>query len=534
MNIKFAFKEKTEEMTTNASSVSLNQQLDDHLQHDPSDIMDIIDQADERRLHRSREGTCRIMSQLGRHGSFWIKPHLDIQMSRELDDLREFIGEFIRKTQYKSYGELKLVPEIWRKCFIRHTKSTQPKNVQNTTKSSYHQNAECHIEWDRGFIEEVNRSKEVCFVRLMDAGRQVEVPYQDIYPHRRLDLNQFAKQHNYPMTQSSFKLNYAAIRCCLFSTLDQTPQMDRLPAASKFFRQVTLGNSMNFKLVKQVYSKNTRMKYWMVTLQTHEYDDVALALMFKCNLHDERLLSTTPDTKIVQSKSADICKMSTANSETMMAELTHSSLKGIAADDSISNRDWIHVETRQVRPPEKRKKKKKRSRSLNRSDREKRNEMSASSSMRRSKSIVAPRRTVDSPAESTRIVSSRSQTSAINQGIVSRIAKILNLPSKNSSTTPPTPAKPAVSNSKSTTNVTESQSAMTQSLLSTTQPLTRSGSDLLHSELLHQHQHQSMINQLHTLPPPNPQITRQASWESGIHNPKQQQQLHSRHSKFMN
>lgn len=125
----------------------------------------------------------------------------------EFEDLSKLIGNFITRTAYKSYDELDIVPEENKKCFAAVSQSNR-------------------VQWYRGYIERVYRNTEQCTVRLMDKGCARDLFYTDIYPHRRLDLNQIAKSHdlNKKFTEYNnhgLKLNYLSIRCCLFQNANK-------------------------------------------------------------------------------------------------------------------------------------------------------------------------------------------------------------------------------------------------------------------------------------------------------------------------
>lgn len=85
---------------------------------DISSILDVIDQSDENRLHVSRSGRCHTNS-VAADGTFWIQPVLaDLQTSRLVDSLSDQIGNFITRTQFKSFGELAMRPNLYSKCFV--------------------------------------------------------------------------------------------------------------------------------------------------------------------------------------------------------------------------------------------------------------------------------------------------------------------------------------------------------------------------------------------------------------------------------
>lgn len=92
-----------------------------HLVDDPTSIQDVLDQRDENRLHAARHGKCLNIYALSYDGIFWIRPQLDQKTQSLVDSLSDQIGSFIKCTQFKSFGELGVVPSIFSKCFVRET-----------------------------------------------------------------------------------------------------------------------------------------------------------------------------------------------------------------------------------------------------------------------------------------------------------------------------------------------------------------------------------------------------------------------------
>lgn len=92
-----------------------------HLVDDPSSIQDVLDQRDENRLHVARHGKCLNVYALSYDGIFWIRPQLDQKTQSLVDSLSDQIGSFIKCTQFKSFGELGVVPSVFSKCFVRET-----------------------------------------------------------------------------------------------------------------------------------------------------------------------------------------------------------------------------------------------------------------------------------------------------------------------------------------------------------------------------------------------------------------------------
>ena len=99
------------------------------------------------------------------------------------------LGEYITKTQWKSYGLINITPNVGRKCFVRVVTS------------------QAHVEWFRGQIEWIvpNVAPRKYIVRILDYGYTVESCINDIYPHRR-----FSSDSNHTNKTKSFdtKLEY--------------------------------------------------------------------------------------------------------------------------------------------------------------------------------------------------------------------------------------------------------------------------------------------------------------------------------------
>ncbi len=186
---------------------------------DDNHNLDLEDQTDERRFYQNRAGTCRVDNKITPSGIFWIRPiTIDQQQDRfDFKKLSNLIGNFITKTQFKSFSELHIVPEANKKCFFRDREN----------------------EWRRGLIESVNQ--EDCRVRDLDFGSFKRVLFDDIYPHRRLS------------TTDEFRIpKYLAIRCALSRDKVRLDGQQR----ALFERAAGIGtgkeNFKTFDLVEQV------------------------------------------------------------------------------------------------------------------------------------------------------------------------------------------------------------------------------------------------------------------------------------------
>lgn len=293
---------------------------DEFKDENPNENLDIEDQIDERRFYKSREGSCYVTTTISPYGVFWIRPVVPHALFREFEELSKFIGEFIRRTNYKSYDELKVEPEVNKKCFVRAY------NLNN------------QLEWCRGFIEKVYNTRETCRVRLMDKGSSRDSSFQDVYPHRRLDLNQIAKTHNLNAKLNDYdihglKLNYLGIRCCLFQNAHL-----KLDNYTKRFTDLVNPKQSRFRLIEQV--RVGRLKCWYTELENNSGHINKIIFDLLPAINQQRLLSNKVCDKanvIRQSKSIDIGSLvNKENSEDS------------SVTTSSTNRNWISVETRQI------------------------------------------------------------------------------------------------------------------------------------------------------------------------------------------
>lgn len=154
---------------------------------DPSAVeenlnLDIENQTSERRYFRGDHGTCFVNYHITPDGIFWIKPNC---RSDDINKLCFFIGQFITKTQWKSFSELHILPDIGKKCFFR----------EGTGKA----------EWARGVIEDV--FEDAALIRNLDTGNGRTYQWENVYPHRRLTNSNSNVPFQIP--------KYLAIRCAI-------------------------------------------------------------------------------------------------------------------------------------------------------------------------------------------------------------------------------------------------------------------------------------------------------------------------------
>jgi hypothetical protein len=143
--------------------------------------LDIEDQTNERRYFRDSHGQCHVNPYITKDGIFWIKPICNHPMKR----LSDTIGDFITKTQWKSYSELHIVPEVGKKCFVKHER-----------------------DWCRGLIEKVH--EDACIIRNLDSGNGKQYSLENVYPHRRLTHSSSSE------TNMNFQIpKYLGIRCAI-------------------------------------------------------------------------------------------------------------------------------------------------------------------------------------------------------------------------------------------------------------------------------------------------------------------------------
>lgn len=90
---------------------------------DLSSILDVLDQRDEHRLYPERSGNCHVCT-IEQSGIFWIRPKRDDTLAQVIKSLSDQIGSFIRRTQFKSFGEMGVRPNIYSKCFFRELINT--------------------------------------------------------------------------------------------------------------------------------------------------------------------------------------------------------------------------------------------------------------------------------------------------------------------------------------------------------------------------------------------------------------------------
>ncbi|CAF0718225.1 unnamed protein product [Brachionus calyciflorus] len=271
--------------------------------------IDVEDQISERRFYKMSSGTCHVTTSVSTQGIFWIRPFIKPSLNEEFEKLSKLIGDFIRRTNYRSFGDLKIEPEIYKKCFV---KCTLKKNSEPG--------------WFRGFIEKTFKDKEMCRVRLMDNGYSRELSYNDIYPHRRLDLNSL---HN-PREKDAFndtdnhglKLNYLGIRCCLF----QNSNYNNLNINRDFFNSLVNYKHIHFNLVEQVYIG--RIKCW--------YTEISC---------DNELINKKIFNMLKDSEQNMIKK---SKSENMVRNIISENEKSSSIPTSNTNREWIRIESNQV------------------------------------------------------------------------------------------------------------------------------------------------------------------------------------------
>jgi len=223
---------------------------------DEKQNLDIDDQTDERRHFKARHGVCRVDSNIDTNGIFWIRPLTQNKSNPNSTShgnfrkLSKFIGDFLTKTQWKSFSELHIVPESNRKCFFRFRN-----------------------EWSRGYIEEVRQDD--CKVRDLDFGNLAIVSYESVYPHRRL-TNTVSPCSNVQKSQEykeSFNIpKYLCIRCCISRDPLKLSRRDL-----SFFESILRNSSKTpyvkvFDLIEQITIG--KQKCWFTALRETEFTKI--------------------------------------------------------------------------------------------------------------------------------------------------------------------------------------------------------------------------------------------------------------------
>ena len=243
------------------------------------------------------------------NGVFWIKPY-SLEAIRKYDDLSNCIGEFITKTNYRSFSaDCGLVPSPNKKCFAKILGKKGPL-------------------FYRGFIESVNTADETCQVRLMDVGRACTVKFFDIYPHRRVDdlLGLHANEHK---DTSFLKCKYLAIRCCLSAQVKSFSHK-----STNLFYNTTFTSPRStfpFELVEQV--RIGSVKCWVAYLYVK--GQPINNRIVNCELHNQ------PKDKFKVIKEHLRVQNSGAQSSSPNPSLSEQA-------SSLSNREWLDIETRQL------------------------------------------------------------------------------------------------------------------------------------------------------------------------------------------
>jgi hypothetical protein len=137
---------------------------------------------------------------------------------RELGRMSDAISNLISNKHYHSYSKLHILPEVNKKCFVQVDENRNNKSYQP-----------CY----RGMIEKVDKKHECCQVRMLDYGFFRNVPFYNMYPHKRLQ-------------DGTAKLHYRAIRCLL------QPDAKFSYEAQTIFRDLVSHRNMTFELVVQM------------------------------------------------------------------------------------------------------------------------------------------------------------------------------------------------------------------------------------------------------------------------------------------
>lgn len=242
--------------------------------------LDVEDQTSERRYYRDDHGICIVNNHIDQDGIFWIRP---ICNHNDIKQLSFFIGQFITKTQWKSYSELHIRPAIGKKCFFRE---------------ATHKN-----DWARGLIE--SSYEDAALIRNLDTGRGHYHQWENIYPHRRLT----SSNSNVPVHIPK----YLAIRCVIsrepVKLTKQSKEMFKNKINSRKIEK-------RFDLIDQVMVNN--QKCWFTTIRQSDSPHASI------NTVNNQILDMQKN--MPQSKSTDIITSLRINDDEQMNNAIKSSV----------------------------------------------------------------------------------------------------------------------------------------------------------------------------------------------------------------